>query len=149
MRPLPGFNCRDRLPKNAPCKCCNHSLQYLICQGVSALTHSFLGLRQTIGSKKEKEEKKVFVLCLPLQSDIKSGLPTPPSGLGETGTTCCRALMDSLTRCVSGRSKDAIMPVMAVRAKTGTHQDESKRSVRGADDAASRLLRRHKFQVRL
>lgn len=55
--------------------------------------------------------------------------------------------MDSLTRCVSGRSKDAIMPVMAVGARTGTHQDESKRSVRGAEDAASRLLWLHKSRV--
>lgn len=65
--------------------------------------------------------------------------------MGEVGTRCCRVLMDSLTRCISGRSEDAIMPVMAVRAKTGTHQDELKRSVRGGDDAASRLLRRHKI----
>lgn len=83
-----------------------------------------------------------MVFCLPLQSDIKSGLPTPPSRLGEVGTTCCRALMDSLTRCASGRSKDAIMPVMAVRAKTGTRQDESKPSVRGGGDAAAVTLRR-------
>lgn len=106
------------------------------------MTHSFLGLRQTISGKKEEEEeearRKVLVFCLPPQSHIKSAPPPPqpPSGW-VGGTTCRRALMDSLRRCVSGRSKDAIMPVMAVGAKTGTHQDESKRSVRGAEDAAA------------
>lgn len=111
---------------------------------LSAPSRSAVGPRQTI---RRRRRRKFWGFVYP-RSLILS-LVSPSSGWWGGGVpTRCRALMDSLTRCVSGRSEDAIMPVMAVRAKTGTHQDESKRSVRGAADAPSWLLGLSKSHVR-